>query len=269
MFQYGRPSRSSWAKSVRSSIGRTVVGKAIRQNSIGARLGKSSQLVMLIRAPWKGLFLSVYVDDITLAGKKQNVDPMWGKYSTNKLICENQHHSLIMFTWLHSKTMWNKPGFQQELRKNYQALKHSTLLHGLTTWKVMPRNAWNGIVSWQTKTTQQLYKVSTPCPDDNQVEEEELRSVGELSNVCSQIALKCFYFARIGRPDSLWSVNKLARAITKWSRACDKRLASMIFYIHCTIEYKQYCHVGSAALKIRNQPQLEHYAYLEATHVFQ
>ena len=25
----------------------------------------------------KGLFLSVYVDDIKLAGKKQNLDPMW------------------------------------------------------------------------------------------------------------------------------------------------------------------------------------------------
>ena len=25
----------------------------------------------------KGLFLSVYVDDIKLAGKKQNMDPMW------------------------------------------------------------------------------------------------------------------------------------------------------------------------------------------------
>ena len=25
----------------------------------------------------KGYFLSVYVDDIKLAGKKQNIDPMW------------------------------------------------------------------------------------------------------------------------------------------------------------------------------------------------
>ena len=25
----------------------------------------------------KGLFLSVYVDDIKLAGKKQNINPMW------------------------------------------------------------------------------------------------------------------------------------------------------------------------------------------------
>ena len=37
------------------------------------------------------------------------------------------------------------------------------------------------------KTTQQLYKVSTPCIDDHHFKEEELKSVGELSEVCSQI----------------------------------------------------------------------------------
>ena len=47
----------------------------------------------------KGLFLSVYVDDIKLAGKKQNLDPMWKEYSTKKLIWENQHLSWIMCTW--------------------------------------------------------------------------------------------------------------------------------------------------------------------------
>ena len=41
------------------------------------------------------------------------------------------------------------------------------------------------------KTTQQLYKVSTPCIDDHHFKEEETRSVGELSNTCSQIVLKC------------------------------------------------------------------------------
>ena len=42
------------------------------------------------------------------------------------------------------------------------------------------------------KTTQQLYKVSTPpCKDDHHFKEEETKSVGELSNVCSQIVLKC------------------------------------------------------------------------------
>ena len=74
------------------------------------------------------------------------------------------------------------------------------------------------------KTTQHLYKVSTPCIDDHHFKEEETKSVGELSNACSQIVLKCLYMARIGRPDILWSVNKLARSITKWTKACDKRL---------------------------------------------
>ena len=57
--------------------------------------------------------------------------------------------------------------------------------------------------------------------------------------------------ARIGRLDILWSVNKLARWITKWTKACDKRLNRLISYIHHTCGYKQYCHVGSTAKQCR------------------
>ena len=101
------------------------------------------------------------------------------------------------------------------------------------------------------KTTQQLYKVSTPCIDDHHFKEEEIKSVGELSHVCSQIVLKCLYQARIGRPDIPWSANKLARSIKKWTKACDKRLNRLISYIHHTCEYKQYCHVGNTAKQCR------------------
>ena len=75
--------------------------------------------------------------------------------------------------------------------------------------------------------------------------------MGELSKVCSQIVLKCLYFARIGRPDILWLVNKLARSITKWTKACDKRLNRLISCIRHTCEYKQYCHVGNTAKQCR------------------
>ena len=80
---------------------------------------------------------------------------------------------------------------------------------------------------------------------------EELKSVGEFSKVSSQIVLKCLYLARIGRPDILWSVNKLARSITNWTKACDKRLNRLISYIHHTCEYKQYCYVGNTAKQCR------------------
>ena len=102
-----------------------------------------------------------------------------------------------------------------------------------------------------SKTTEQLYTVSTLCLDDHNFKKEELETVGELSDVCSQKVLKCLYLARIGRLGILWSVNKLARAVTKWTRACDKRLSRLISYIHHTREYKQYCHVGNTAEQCR------------------
>ena len=46
----------------------------------------------------KGLFLSVYVDDIKLAGKKQNLDPMW-KVLNKEVDLGEQHLSWIMYTW--------------------------------------------------------------------------------------------------------------------------------------------------------------------------
>ena len=101
------------------------------------------------------------------------------------------------------------------------------------------------------KPTQQLYKVATPCMDDHQFKEGENESVGELSTVCSQIVLECLYLARIGRPDILLSVNQLARAVTKWTKACDKRLARLISYIHHTSEVRQYCFVGNTAQQCR------------------
>ena len=78
-----------------------------------------------------------------------------------------------------------------------------------------------------------------------------MKSFGELSHVCSQIVLKCVYLARIGRLDILWSVNQLARSITRWTKACDKRLNRLISDIHHTCEYRQYCHVGNTAKQCR------------------
>ena len=83
------------------------------------------------------------------------------------------------------------------------------------------------------------------------LKKKKMKSAGEMSNTCSQIVVKCLYLARIGRPDILWSVNKLARSITKWTKACDKRLNRLISQIHHTSEYKQYCHVGNTAKQCR------------------
>ena len=56
-------------ESVRLSFGRTIMGKAIRESSISWEKVSNWECLFVHRE--KGLFLSVYVDDIKLAGKKQ------------------------------------------------------------------------------------------------------------------------------------------------------------------------------------------------------
>ena len=101
------------------------------------------------------------------------------------------------------------------------------------------------------KTTQQLYEVSTPCIDDHHFKEEETKSVGELSTTCSQIVPNAQTWQELDDLIYYWSVNKLARSITKWTKACDKHLNRLISKIHHTSEYKQYCHVGNTAKQCR------------------
>ena len=67
----------------------------------------------------------------------------------------------------------------------------------------------------------------------------------------SQIEMTCFNIARIGRLDPLWTVNNLARFVTKWSRTCDKRLARHVNYIYHKVRYKQCCLVGNMAIDCR------------------
>ena len=63
------------------------------------RLGESFLLGMPIRTPWKRIILICVCGwQKKLAGKKQNINPMW-KVLNKEVDWENQHHSLIMYTW--------------------------------------------------------------------------------------------------------------------------------------------------------------------------
>ena len=239
MIQYGRPGRSSWTQSVRSSIGRCVMGKAIWENPIAARLGKGFQLRMLTRTPSKRVNL------ICVCGWHKTG---WKETKSSSDVEITQQRSRFGRTnifvgscilGMHSKTMPNKQRYCGQLQNhvwiaNFRGENWKTsILWESSYFFMVKRNGGSckemcGAILWVSK------------QDDSTTPQ-----------VRSQIVLKCLDLARIGRPDILWSLNKLARSITQWTKACDKRLNRLISYIHHTCEYKQYCYVGNIARQCR------------------
>ena len=115
------------------------------------------------------LFLSAHVDDVKLAGKKQNLDPMWNILLTDVDLGELDHVYLSCTQREckkktskdivdNSRNMFESSFFQRNLWQ--------TFLHGLMTWKVMQRNVWKHIANWRTKrlnncTKSQLHVLTT------------------------------------------------------------------------------------------------------------
>ena len=75
-----------------------------------------------------------------------------------------------------------------------------------------------------------LKHITTPSLDEHQIPPEEFEGKGVLEAVAARIVLKLLYLARVGRMDILWSVNALAREVTRWNPACDRRLHRLISY---------------------------------------
>ena len=94
------------------------------------------------------------------------------------------------------------------------------------------------------KGVESLKRVSTPCLDDHLLSEEDEANPGELAPVAANAVLKVPYLARVSRLDVMWAVCDLARKVTKWTRACDKRLHRLISYLHHNLDLEQVNWIG-------------------------
>ena len=80
----------------------------------------------------------------------------------------------------------------------------------------------------------QLKPAPTPTLDDHQFPAQEHEPKGALSLVCAKIVMKVLFMARCYRYDLLYAVNHLARFLTKWTTACDRKLRRLSAYIYHT-----------------------------------
>ena len=132
----------------------------------------------------KGLFLSVYVDDIKLAGKKQHIDPMWKVLNKEvglgeptsfldheNLGCTQRQCQISKDTVDNLRTMFQSRISAVEVEKLPfpQNLRISSWSYDV---EGHAKKCVERYCELANKTTQQLYKVSTPCIDDHHFKEE-------------------------------------------------------------------------------------------------
>ena len=56
--------------------------------------------------------------------------------------------------------------------------------------------------------------------------------------------MKMLYGARVVRFELLWPICSLARQVSKWNKACDKRLHRLISYVYHTLDHSLESFVG-------------------------
>ena len=150
----------------------------------------------------KGLFLSVFVDDLKMTENKQNTVPMWNILM--KDVDLGEATSFLDHVYLGCPQRECK--INKDIVDNYRSMFESRIsaraTEKLAETKATGKPDAETISSWSydveghakkcverycelaNKTTQQFFKVLTPCMDDHQFKEEENASVGELSIVC-------------------------------------------------------------------------------------
>ena len=184
------------------SFGRTNCGKGnLRKILLKARLGKSFKLGMHSRTPWKRIILICVCGWQKIGWKDNNLDPIWKVLNKEVDLGEPTSFLGSCILGLHSKEMPNKKRYcgqlQNHVRISNSSEKRKTTIPSKSSYFFMvfcdmeghAKKCVERYCELANKTTQQLYKVSTPCIDDHHFTEEELKSVRELSNTCSQNVL--------------------------------------------------------------------------------
>ena len=210
------------------------------------------------------LFLSEYVDDIKMAVREQNIMvPVWkklikfvvlGEFTTfldhENLGCtqrECKPNETIVEQYTKMFESRNPTGATEKLPGGQSHAQIGALSHDMEGHAQKCIDRYCELV---IKKVEQLYKVSSLCLDDHQFKQEELESVGELTEVCSHI-LEMFVF---GTNWTIWHI-VVSKQACKISLEMDsgmwRKMSKADFLLHHTIDYRQCCQVENTAQHCR------------------
>ena len=160
--KHWRSCGTSWTKLIRTPIRRTLVGRQFGEAmmELGREKGPNWECLFVHRK--QKLFLSVYVDDTKMSGKKQKLAPMWRKMMKNvdiegptsflDHVCTRRECTPNEKIIGHYNKMFESrisAGANEKL-SGWDQLR-AKLQRGPTMWKDMLGNAWNGLANWRTR----------------------------------------------------------------------------------------------------------------------
>ena len=245
MVQLERPSCSSWMESARSSLAEDYCGNGNLRKFCWNTVGKKSQIGNVNSLTEKKDCSCLCMDDIKLAGKKQNISPTWKILMKDVDLGEPTsflYHVFLGCTQRECQISKDiveicrsmcESRFPPGLQKNCQKQKQRGNL--------MPKHHLHGPMTWKAnKTFEQIFKVPTPYMDDHQFKEDEDGSVGELSTVCSQIVVKCLYLVRVWETRYFVVCEQACSCGNECTEACGKRSARSISYTGSTVLWEKH-----------------------------
>ena len=192
----------------------------------------------------------MYVDDIKLDGKKQNLDPMWKVLNKEVdfgeptsfldhvflgVLNDSLKSAKILFTITDS---CSNPEFQQGLRKKLRARKNWVFLRGPTIWKVMSRSVWNVFVNWQTRLLNNFIRYQLHALMTINSKKKDWNPWEKLSMYALKFSWNLYIWHALVDVIFYGQSTNIHDRSQKWVRACDKRLSRLISCIHFTSEFK-------------------------------
>ena len=164
----------------------------------------------------KAVGLTVYVDDAVMGGPRHM--ELWPEI--RKLILTTEPTPLTKVLGVHLSNAVDD--------------KDPNLIHGYTEMTEFCRSsvkAYNAIPEAPTLRS----GVDNPWVDASSADmnSPELAKPGVLAPNAASLLMKALYMARMARLDVCWTINTLARYVTKWTRLQDKQICRLYGYMAC------------------------------------
>ena len=175
------------------------------------------------------LLLSIYVDDLTLAGPSDQHDAFWAKL-TSVVDIEPPEPIYRILGRNHLVMPLPKTEGSEECAA-FRA--QETLVFNMLDYAHQTIDLYKSITN-----TKSLKHAATPFVPDGSVSVEDEEAKGELAPNACRILMKALWLGRLSRPDIIKPINDLATKVQSWSRGEDKRLLRLIQYIDSTPQYR-------------------------------